>query len=54
MHHSLVLLHIFTHFLDWIRSQRVNFLKRQYSILVNLLAVVGGKNIVASGGKFYQ
>ena len=53
MHCSLVLLHIFIHFLDRIGSQLVDCII-QYLILVNLLAVAGGKNIVASGGKFYQ
>ena len=32
----------------------MHFLKIQYLILVNLLAVAGSKNIVDSGSKFYQ
>ena len=41
--YTLVLFHIFIHLLDRIGSQLAHFLKVQYSILVNVQAVAGGK-----------
>ena len=53
--YTLVLFHItvFIHFLVWLWSQLVYFLKlRSYFILVNLQLVAGGKKY-CSAGKFY-
>ena len=53
--YTLVLFHIFIHFLVRIRSDHnlcIIFFKKIYLILANL-QVVGGKS-VASGGKFYR